>query len=434
MADIQALVDAAVAAALAGMAAPVAAAVPVVYARNPAHASTGLLNYKSSEGMKIYHAATAAMSIKYSGKAVDMHIFLKSVKARGDTYGWENIFAVPTEGGNKNLTDQYGLISLEEIRAHARIYENARDRNAQNSSQMYEFLLASLTAEALAMVLSDYSDYTILTEDGTQVTNGPCFLKVIIRNTTVDTRSTIFHIRENLNHLAAKMLEVSYDIEEFNLYVTNQVEQLAARGAQSSDLLINLFEAYLAVPDRKFVDYIEKQKDKFDEGEDVTEKTLMQVAIVKYKDRKRSDTWQAPSREEVEIVALKAEIGELKKAKVNTSATEKGKKPNGNAKKGTDGKTRTRSERLATKYAWKLVPPAPGEPTTKDFEKKTYHFCPNHNNGLGAWVIHHPSKCDLRDNPSKKKEKTAGEKVMSLTKVLQAIQEEAGEISSDEDE
>ena len=151
MADIQALVDAAVAAALAGMAAPVAAAVPVVYARNPAHASTGLLNYKSSEGMKIYHAATAAMSIKYSGKAVDMHIFLKSVKARGDTYGWENIFAVPTEGGNKNLTDQYGLISLEEIRAHARIYENARDRNAQNSSQMYEFLLASLTASSRKM-------------------------------------------------------------------------------------------------------------------------------------------------------------------------------------------------------------------------------------------------------------------------------------------
>jgi hypothetical protein len=199
MADIQAIVDAAIAAALAGMAAPAAAAPgPVVYARNPAHASTGLLNYKSSEGMKIYHSATAAMSIKYSGKAIDMHIFLKTVKARGDTYGWEHILTVPTEGGDKNLTDQYGLISLDMIRTHATIYENARDRNAQNSSQMYEFLLASLTAEALAMVLSDYSDYTIITEDGTQVTNGPCFLKVIIRNTTVDTRSTIFHIRENL--------------------------------------------------------------------------------------------------------------------------------------------------------------------------------------------------------------------------------------------
>ena len=440
MAEIQALVDAAVAAALAGMApagvAAPAAVVPIVYARNPAHASTGLLNYRSSESMKIYHAATTAMSIKYSGKAIDMHIFLKSVKARGDTYGWSSILSVPTGDGNKNLTDQYGLISLSDIRAHALTYENARERNAQNASQMYEFLFASLTAEALAMVLSDYADYTIITEDGTQVTNGPCFLKVIIRNTTVDTKSTIFHIRENLNHLSSKMIEVSYDIEEFNMYVTSQVEQLSARGAQSSDLLINLFEAYLAVPDRKFVDYIEKQKDKFDEGEEVTEKTLMQVALVKYKDRKRSDKWQAPSREEEEIVALKAEIGELKKVTNNAPAgNEKGKKQAGaGAKKGTDGKKKTRAERLAIKYAWKLVPPASGEPTSKTFEKKTYHFCPNHNNGLGAWVIHLPSKCENRDEGPRKKDKPTADKVMSLTKVLQAIQDEAGEVSSDEED
>ena len=62
-----------------------------------------------------------------------------------------------------------------------------------------------------------------------QICNGPCFLKVIIRNTTVDTRSTVFHIRENLSNLEAKMLEVRYNIDAFNQYVTSQVEQLAAR-------------------------------------------------------------------------------------------------------------------------------------------------------------------------------------------------------------
>ena len=74
---------------------------------------------------------------------------------------------------------------------------------------------------------------------------------------------------------------MSYDIEAFNVYVTSQMEQLAARGETSSDLLINLFAAFMAVPDKKFVDYIEKQKDKFDEGEDVTTKYLMQVALTK---------------------------------------------------------------------------------------------------------------------------------------------------------
>jgi hypothetical protein len=97
-----------------------------------------------------------------------------------------------------------------------------------------------------------------MTPGGIQIGNGPSFLKVIVRNTTVDTRSTVFHIQENLNHLPSKMLELSYDIEAFNLYVTSQVDQLSARGEVSSDLVIQLFLAFKAVPDKKFNDYIEK--------------------------------------------------------------------------------------------------------------------------------------------------------------------------------
>jgi hypothetical protein len=267
---------------------------------------------KSSEGMKIYTAAVAALPTKYSGNTGEIHIFLKSVSKRAQLFGWQDIINTPTGADTtKNLCEQYGLITLAQVRDHAQTYEGARDRDAQNASQMYDFLESSLTEEAKALVLSDYADYTIITADGTQVSNGPCFLKVIIRDTTVDTRSTIFHIRENLNHLEGKMLEVSYDIEAFNVYVTGQVEQLAARGESSSDLLINLFAAFMAVPDKKFVEYIEKQKDKFDEGEDVTTKFLMQVALTKYKDRKRSDTWQAPSAEAEQIMALTAQITDL---------------------------------------------------------------------------------------------------------------------------
>ena len=47
-------------------------------------------------------------------------------------------------------------------------------------------------------------------------------------------------------------------------------------------------------------------------------------------------------------------------------------------------------------------------------------------------MIHLPSKCDRRD--AKKKDKPATDKIMSLTKVLQAIQEESGDVLSDEDE
>ena len=143
---------------------------------------------------------------------------------------------------------------------------------------MFDFLEESLSEEAKLMVLSDFEDYTIMTPGGIQIGNGPSFLKVIVRNTTVDTRSTVFHIQENLNHLPSKMLELSYDIEAFNLYVTSQVDQLSARGEVSSDLVIQLFLAFKAVPDKKFNDYIERQRDRYDDGKEVTAKHLMQVA------------------------------------------------------------------------------------------------------------------------------------------------------------
>jgi hypothetical protein len=101
------------------------------------------------------------------------------------------------------------------------------------------------------------------------------------------------------------------------------------------------------------------------------------------------------------------------------------------SKKGNDGKKANKAK-IAEKYAWKLVPPASGEPTTKEVNKKTYHFCPHHNNESGAWVIHHPSKCDRREVKNKDKA-PAKEKIMTLTKVLQAIQEEADDVSSDEE-
>jgi hypothetical protein len=39
--------------------------------------------YESSEGIKIYNAAVAALSTKYTENTVDINIFLKNVKERG---------------------------------------------------------------------------------------------------------------------------------------------------------------------------------------------------------------------------------------------------------------------------------------------------------------------------------------------------------------
>ena len=99
-AEVQALVDGAVAAAVAaamtaaipagrapaGPADPVGP--PIYVARTPALAKVGLLNYGSSEGMKIYNTAIAGITMKYSGNAIDLYLFFKNVKERAQAFGW----------------------------------------------------------------------------------------------------------------------------------------------------------------------------------------------------------------------------------------------------------------------------------------------------------------------------------------------------------
>jgi hypothetical protein len=197
------------------------------------------------------------------------------------------------------------------------------------------------------------------------------------------------------------MVEITYNIDNFNLYVTTQVEQLAARGESLSDLLINLFAAYLSVPDRKFVEYVEKQKNKFDEGEDISPKLFMQVALTKFKDRTRSGKWQAPSPKEAQINALTAQINaltaQIKDIKANHKAGNgKENTVNGDGNHWVKKKKGTKSKRGAksssdTKYAWKLIATTAGKPKSKMVIQMEYHFCPNHNEGKGAWVIHNPA-------------------------------------------
>ena len=157
-----------------------------------------------------------------------------------------------------------------------------------------------------------------------------------------------------------------------------------------------------------------------------------QVALNKYLDRKRADEWQAPSIEAEQIMALTARI-DAKETKA-TPAPNADKVKKGNNKKGEKKKARDAKEaKFAEKYAWKLLPPADGEAKTKEVNSKTYHFCHHHHDGKGAWVIHHPSKCDKRD-VKKDKPHTTDSKILSLSKALQAIHEETGDITTDEED
>jgi hypothetical protein len=90
--------------------------------------------------MKIYNAATAALSSKFSGGPAEIYLLLKDLKQRSNAFGWSGITnvtiaGVPAAAGaapppaiTYDLLTQYGLVTLAQLSVMANVYENADGR------------------------------------------------------------------------------------------------------------------------------------------------------------------------------------------------------------------------------------------------------------------------------------------------------------------
>jgi hypothetical protein len=104
--------------------------------------------------------------------------------------------------------------------------------------------------------------------------------------------------------------------------------------------------------------------------------------------------WMKMDEKQQSILALQTEIEEVK-AQAATAARGK-RKNDGNSKRAG-----------SSEWAWKKVPPRPGEPKKKKFKGKTYYWCSNYK----LWCLHKPSECKLRSDDTKKEGKQNREKL-----------------------
>ena len=163
--------------------------------------------------------------------------------------------------------------------------------------------------------------------------------------------------------------EAKNNITKFNEYVNDQLNTLATRGETSSDIVINLLTGYLACSDRKFTEYIEKWKDEYEEGENVSHQDLMRKAERKYQARMMNGEWNALSQEQEEIIALKARLASIN---IPKSQGEHFKKRNGtpqhNKKPDQHPRNMKKKQHKKTfqgKQSWRNIKPLPHEPKTK---------------------------------------------------------------------
>jgi hypothetical protein len=358
-----------------------AGAVAIPFAINPAGgAGNAPWDLQSGYGLRLFLAVTAPIDPIFDGAVINLNDFLRKVWNRAESFGFTSILMIADSTGViRNLTREFGCLSVENVKTAAVMYLRTETRNHQAAEMLRMLIQASIQPRLLDRLFHRRANYAVdiavpggvadLRDDG------PCMLLELISMVSVETRAMIANIKRQLNDLQPLMEECKSDVEVFNSKVEFLIDALNARKSSVPELLTNLFTGYKSCADKTFVKYIARKEESFEDGTlTITDTELMQMALEKFKTLSSKGTWLKKTTDELDFIAMQSQIKELKQN------PPKGKDAKG---KGKDGKDKT--NRNTGKYAWKGVAPKAGEPHEKAVEGKSYIYCPHHEST--KWVL-----------------------------------------------
>lgn len=386
---------------------------PAKFALAPALAQTGPLDYESKAGSAIFKAATAQLLSTFSLKAPNVALLLEQMNVRASSCGWSNVLTVVTmiKGipTKVSLLDKHNMIGEDTCVTHAQGYMHTSSRSAQNDYQIFVCLTQSVDAYTTSIMAKETARYIITAGAGDPqpLPSGICYLKVLLLKAEVNSRAFAAHTRNQLSQLDKYIIkDAKYDIGQFNDHVRDLLQQLSSRGETSTDAMFHVFRAYEECKDEPFLRYIERIKHSYEDGGELTIQTLMTNAEGQYKTRVLYGNWNQQSPEQKKMVAMQAHISSqattISALTAATAAITTTSEPSAaTTSGGGDDQRRGRRKPLPKRPdgrpafegadAWRLKPPGQDDPTTKNVNGKTLHFCERH----GYWCFHTSEVCKL---------------------------------------
>jgi hypothetical protein len=190
-----------------------------------------LLDYSTKVGAALYKDVTSKLSTQLYDCSPDGYLqFMKNLKVRAEAFGWSEkehlLWIEPKNGASKiNLIADYGRITLERIQEVEDERMNQATRLAQDNRDLYECLNNSLTTEGLAKVRINEAEYI---RGKPLLPSGILFLKILIRESYLDSDATTSMIRTQLSNLDTYIGQVRNDVNKFNKHVQTLLEALNA--------------------------------------------------------------------------------------------------------------------------------------------------------------------------------------------------------------
>jgi hypothetical protein len=393
---------------------------PVVFSLSPGVTSPNVpWDYSTSAGIKLFFNAISPLSPKYKGDERTLKVLLSGLTSKSTQFGWTQLIMMIEDGSGvaRDLMKHYTLITKENVRTHALTYIGGQSRAAQASAQLAGCILASMDDVFLVKLLTKTEDYTV-----NGVEDGPSMLKSLISIVSIETKSRVPLIKRILGNLGKVMKEEKSKITEFNLRVNDLMSQLYSADEDYGELLDKLFEAYQMVSDKTFVAYIQDKQSRWEESElEITTSELMTQAENRYKTMKSRETWNAATKEESELIAMRAQLTDMVAMNAELKKIKKDFGPKG---PGRPKEPRTKDD---AKWGWKLIAPTDDQPKEKSFDGKEYVYCPFHLET--RWVLkkNHADGCrndpKMQSGGTPSKDAEPSKKALQYAKALMNVME-----------
>jgi hypothetical protein len=237
-----------------------AAAVP--FALNPAAANDDVLDYNTRESQNLFKANTRSLhsdETLFGAEAAALEGFIAALARRTREAAWEATLTVPVDiddqgapvPGTENLflLDHCGEFELEHLQLCSGTCVDEETRQAQDNFQIVTATLNSLSEDANAKVMPCQDEFV---PDGTENISALSLIKVIVRESDIDTNATTMHIRQDSSELDEEFARQACDVIALNTHVKSKLKALRTRGEQTLDLLPNLFKACESAEDEDF--------------------------------------------------------------------------------------------------------------------------------------------------------------------------------------
>ena len=362
------------------------------------------IDLRTENGRKIYESCTKALPVIFDAVAGKHHVFLTALKNAADERCWREICHVPI--GNPPTTfdilPQSGKISFKDLRSHCEaIWTGTTSDQLQQQirlNMMGVCLLNSVSATVSQRLDKDKEKWFFKNRGGK---DGLLIFKLLMQYGLQTTRYGTETTKEKLHNLNVK--NFGNNVEEMLLHRKTLLDDLQAQGEVFHEDLFWAFKCLETVQEpNAFVHYIEDQKNKWEDGIDLTADELCLSAETKFKLLTEAGKWKlsnsrnpVQSKEDEKFLALAAAVKELAKS---NSQTTKPSKPGDNPK---------------TK--WKFEAPAAGASIEKEVNGKMFWWC----DGSGGkhhkpmYCRHKPSDCKEQETKEKEQKPSSAQIVSS---------------------